>query len=99
LLRTVVMLLRTAAITASSRKGGLQIATATEKIDEALEQLGKIDGVKKLDDSIQKNVVKIESECTSLSSGIRRMLDQALAALGGVEPDDVGVDGLQDGAA
>lgn len=99
LLRTVVMLLRTAAITATSRKGGLQIATATEKIGEALEQLAKIDAVKKLADSIVKSAAKVDTECTSLSSGIRRMLDQALAALGGVEQDEVSVEELRDGAA
>ena len=47
LLRTVVMLLRAAALAASARTGATEIATAEEKIDEALEQLGKIDEIKK----------------------------------------------------
>ena len=78
LLRTVVMLLRTTAIAASSRRGAHQIATAEEKINEALAQLAKIDSVKKLADAIQKNATKIDGECTGLNSGIRRLLDQAL---------------------
>lgn len=101
LLRTVVMLLRKAAITVSSRRNELQIATATEKIDEALEQLAKIDAMEKLADAIQKNAAKIDSESTStsLSLGVRRMLDQALAALGGVALDGGDDEGVQDGAA
>jgi hypothetical protein len=83
LLRTVVMLLRATAITASARKGADRTATAEEKISEALVQLAKIDSVKKLADTIGKNAAKIDSECTGLSSGIRRLLDQALAALAG----------------
>jgi len=83
LLRTVVMLLRTVAIAASTRTGATEMATAEEKISEALAQLAKIDGVKKLAGSIQNSAVKIDSECTGLSSGIRRLLDQAMAALAG----------------
>jgi hypothetical protein len=85
LLRTVVMLLRTTAVTASARKGAHQVATAEEKINEAVTQLAKIDSVKKLADAIQKSATKIDGECTSLNSGIRRLLDQALAALAGAE--------------
>jgi hypothetical protein len=85
LLRTVVMLLRAAAITASSRRGAHEITTAAEKIDEAIAQLAKIDAVKKLADGIQKNATKIDSECTGIGVGIRRLLDQALAALAGAE--------------
>ncbi len=83
LLRTVVMLLRTVAIAASARTGATEMATAEEKISEALAQLAKIGGVKKLAGSIQNSAVKIDSECTGLSSGIRRLLDQAMAALAG----------------
>jgi hypothetical protein len=102
LLRTVVMLLRTAAITASARKGAHEIATAEEKINEALTQLEKIDSVKKLAGTIQKSATKIDGECTSLNSGIRRLLDQALAALAGTESTTVTenpVEGTLNGAA
>jgi hypothetical protein len=86
LLRTVLMLLRTVAITASTRKGAHEIATAEEKINEALGQLTKIDAVKKLAGTIEKNASKIDSECAGLNSGIRRLLDEALVALAGTEP-------------
>jgi len=85
LLRTVVMLLRTTAITTASRKGVHQVATAEEKIAEALNQLVKIDSVKKLSATIQKSAIKIDSECTALNSAVRRLLDEALVALAGVQ--------------
>lgn len=85
LLRTVVMLLRTAAMTVSTRKGAQQVATAEEKVNEALAQLAKIDSVKKLAGVIQRNATKIDGECTSLSAGIQRLLEQALDALAGTD--------------
>lgn len=83
ILRTVILLLRTVAIAAAVRTGDAEIDTAEEKIVEAIEQLEKLDTVKKAAGSIQKGAAKIESECTSLSTGIRRLLDQALVALVG----------------
>lgn len=85
LLRTVVMLLRTAAITASARQGAHEIATAEEKIGEAIGQLARIDQVKKHADSIQKTATQIEGECTGLHAAIHRLLDQALVALTGAQ--------------
>jgi hypothetical protein len=85
LLRTVVMLLRTTAITTASRKGVHQVATAQEKIAEALNHLVKVDSVKKLSATIQKSATKIDSECTALNSTIRRLLDDALVALAGTQ--------------
>jgi hypothetical protein len=101
LLRTVVMLMRTAALTASARTGATEIATAEEKVSEALTQLTKIDAVKSLAGSIQKNAAKIESECTSLNSGIRRLLDQALVALAGADSaaEMAPIESARDGAA
>ena len=87
LLRTVVMLLRTVAITASLRTGSAEVETAEEKIAEALTQLEKIDAVKKIAGTIQKGAAKIDSECTSISTSIQRLLDQALAALAGGEAE------------
>lgn len=85
LLRTVIMLLRTTAIATASRKGVHQVATAEEKIAEALNQLMKIDSVKKLSATIQKSATKIDSECTALNSAVRRLLDDALGALAGAQ--------------
>ncbi len=83
LLRTVVMLLRTTAIATASRKGVHEVATAEEKITEALNHLMKIDSVKKLSATIQKSATKIDSECTALNAAVRRLLDEALVALAG----------------
>jgi hypothetical protein len=102
LLRTVVMLLRTTAVTASARKGAHQIATAQENINEAMAQLAKIDSVKKLAGTIQKSATKIDGECTGLNSSIRRSLDQALAALAGTGATaemETPVDDAHNGAA
>ncbi|MFL6140437.1 MAG: Fis family transcriptional regulator [Labedaea sp.] len=85
LLRTVVMLLRTTAIATASRKGIHQVATAEEKIAEALNHLVKIDSIKKLSATIQKSATKIDSDCTALDSAIRRLLDEALVALTGAQ--------------
>lgn len=97
-LRTVTLLLRTVAIAASVRTGEAEIDTAEEKIGEALAQLEKIDAIKKTAGSIQKGAVKIESECTSITTSIRRLLDQALVSLAGheagaIEGGPVAVDG------
>jgi hypothetical protein len=97
LLRTVVMLLRTAAVTATARTGGTEIATAEEKIGEALEQLDKIDEIKKLAGRIQKDATKIDSQCAVVGGGIRRLLDQALDALGGTAGAEGGaISGITD---
>ncbi|WP_236793325.1 Fis family transcriptional regulator [Amycolatopsis sp. GM8] len=85
LLRTVIMLLRTTAIATASRKGVHHVATAEEKITEALNQLVKIDSVKKLSATIQKSATKIDSECFALNSAVRRLLDEALVALAGTQ--------------
>ncbi|WP_102143526.1 Fis family transcriptional regulator [Mycobacterium hubeiense] len=88
LLRTVVMLLRASALTASSRRGAEEIATAEEKIDAAIAELNKIDKVKKLASSIQKNANKIETDCTGINAGIQRLLTDALTALSEVPGDE-----------
>lgn len=85
-LRTVTLLLRTVAVAASVRTGEAEIDTAEEKIAEAIEQLEKIDSIKKTAASIQKSAGKIEGDCTSIATGIRRLLDQALVSLAGTAP-------------
>ncbi|ABM10883.1 MULTISPECIES: hypothetical protein [Mycolicibacterium] len=81
LLRTVLMLLRTAALAASTRRGAKQLSTAEEKICEAVNQLDRIDDIKKAAGSIHKSAEKIETGCTAVTSGINRLLSEALAAL------------------
>jgi len=101
LLRTVVMLLRASALATATRKGAHQIATAEEKITEAVVQLAKIDEVKKTAGSIQQNATKIESACTAINSGIQRLLTDALAALTDVAaaPSDVATAHIDRGVA
>ena len=82
-LRTVALLLRTVAMAAAVRTGEAEIDTAEEKIGEAVSQLDKIDAIKKAAGTIQKGAIKIESECTSITTSIRRILDQALISLAG----------------
>lgn len=90
LLRTVVMLLRTVAIAASSRMGASEIATAEEKIADALVQLEKIDTIKTAANAIQKSATKIDSESTGIRTAIQRLLDQALVALAGASAGSSG---------
>jgi len=80
----------TVAIAASIRTGDSEIATAEERIGEALKQLEKIDTIKKAADTIQKSASKIESECTAISTAIRRLLDQAIVALTGITSSSPG---------
>jgi len=87
LVRTVVMLLRAAALAAATRRGGHQITTAEEKITEAIAQLTTLDEVKKTAGSIQKSAAKIENSCTGINSGIQRLLADALSALTDAKSD------------
>lgn len=101
LLRTVVMLLRTVAVAATARTGGAEIATAEEKIAEALVQLAKIDTIKTAANAIQKNATKIDSESTGIRTAIQRLLDEALGALAGASasPTSGGTGDVEAGAA
>ncbi|MET4164944.1 MULTISPECIES: Fis family transcriptional regulator [Gordonia] len=87
LVRSVVMLLRTAAIAAATRSGAHEISTAEEKITAAVEQLGKIDEIKKSAGAIANNVRKIENTCGTVYSIIDRLLADALDALAGVDSE------------
>jgi hypothetical protein len=105
LLRTVVQLLRVAAISASSRRDVEDIQTAEEKIGEALTMLTKIDDIQKAANTIRGGADKIENQCTSMHTGLGPLLTQAQAALAGLASDDAeliaaaAVDGTCDGEA
>jgi type II secretory pathway component PulM len=73
LLRTVVMLLRTAAITATVHTAAAEVATAEDKIADALGQFEKIDSIKTTSKAIQKSVSKIDSEGTGIRTAIQRL--------------------------
>jgi len=47
--------------------------------------LAKIEGSQKTAGGIHKNASKISNECETFTSGIERLLNQALAALAGAE--------------
>lgn len=83
LLRTVVLLQRAAALTAASRTGEAEIATAEERVLLAIDELGRLNAIKKLSGSIQKNAGSIDGECIKIGNNIRRLLDQAVSALDG----------------
>jgi hypothetical protein len=87
LLRTVIQLLRAAALAASARSGAAEVTTATEHIAAATAQLSVIDHIKKAAAGIQKSGLAIEGDCAKVTTGIRRSLDLALAALGAVGAD------------
>ncbi|MCZ0912464.1 Fis family transcriptional regulator [Gordonia amicalis] len=87
LVRAALMLLRTSALTAAGRSGAHEIATAEEKITAAVDELGKIEDIKKAAGSIQNNVHKIEKSCSSIYTSIDRLLAEALNALAGVDTD------------
>jgi hypothetical protein len=87
LLRTVVQLVRLAAVSAARRDNAGQVETADEKINEALENLTKIDDIEKTAGLISKNVLKIASDSGVLRTEITRLLKQAAAALVGAKSD------------
>lgn len=91
LLRTVVLVLRASALTASVRSGAREVATAEEKVGEAIELLSKIDAMKKTASAIQKHAEKMDTDLTKFNSGIHRLLSEALTALAGA-----GIPGVRD---
>lgn len=88
ILRTVVLLLRTASLTTAARSGAHEIATAEEKVGTAIDALSKIDDMKKLAASIGNSAEKIDRQCSSVTATVRRLLAEALDALAGVEHEE-----------
>ncbi|GAA2017268.1 Fis family transcriptional regulator [Nocardioides kribbensis] len=99
LLRTVVMLLRTMAVAASSRVDALELATVEEKIVEALECLGKVDDLKTVAARVGKDAEKIGLQAKSAATTIRRLLTEAQTSLTGAVATRVGDVGAGAGAA
>lgn len=100
LVRTVVLLLRAAAITAAvgAGSGDAEIAAANERIAAAIEHLERLDDIRKSAGTITKQVTSIESSCTLIGTSIRRLLDEALAALAGAGSTPTGVTSAADAA-
>lgn len=93
LLRTVVQLLRTAALAASSRRDAEDIQTAEEKLAEAVAMLSKIDEIRTAAGAVRKGADKIDGQCTALQTGLSRVLRQAQAALVGLDAPESGAEG------
>ncbi len=83
LLRTVVQMLRLAALAANARQDAAEIQTAREKLAEAIDLLGRIDEVKRLSGLVSGNAAKIDKEAELLRAGLDRLLGQAIGALAG----------------
>lgn len=83
LLRTVVQIVRLAAVAAAQRDTSGEIQTAEEKITEALRTLSKIDTIEKAAGAITKSAAKISGESSALRTEITCLLRQAAAALSG----------------
>lgn len=88
-LRTVVMLLRAAALAAATRTGASEIATVEEKLTAAMAQLDALGDVRKTAGAIRNHAEKVDTQCGKIDTGIRRLLSEALDALSGVGADPV----------
>lgn len=82
LLRTVLQLLRLAALAAASRQQDGDVRVADEKIAAALAVLVRIDEITKSVGLIQRHAKTIGGESDELRTEISRLLTQARAALG-----------------
>lgn len=85
LLRTVIQLVRLAAVAAARRDNIGEIHTAEEKINEALATLSRIDTIETTAGQIVKSATKISDESGALRTEITRLLKQAATALGGAQ--------------
>lgn len=92
LLRTVVQLMRTSAIAASSRRDVEGLETAEENLTAARELLARIDKIRTTSGSIRKSADTIDTECSAVQSGVSNHLNQALDALRGVSAAGSGAD-------
>jgi hypothetical protein len=71
----------------TTRTGTDGITTAEEKIHAAVEQLKKVGEVKKTAGLITDHAAKIERTCTAITTGIDRLLAEALTALSTAETE------------
>ncbi|WP_068260418.1 hypothetical protein [Janibacter limosus] len=83
LLHTVLCLLRAASLAATTRDEGGEVATAKERIDEALDALGRLDEIQKVAGQIRKSSDKVATQADGLQTTLNRLLLQAQTALAG----------------
>ncbi len=91
LLRTVVILLRTAALAATLRINDSGVHTATERIAEALAALPRVETIRKTADSIRKGAQKVDTEAEKLHASLDRLLRQAQTSLQLAQEEDSAV--------
>lgn len=81
LLRTVIQLLRVAALTAVARQDTSGAQVAGERIADALEVLPKLEKIRKAAGYIRKNAGDIDTEADRIQTTLNRLLLQAQTAL------------------
>lgn len=81
LLRSVIQVLRMAAVAASARQTGTDTQTATERIAEALKAVSQLDGIRKHANTIRSHAQSIDSDADKLETSLNRSLLQARTAL------------------
>jgi hypothetical protein len=81
LLRTVVQLLRIAAVAATSRVGNIGVRTADEKLNEALSTIERFDKIQRSANLIRQHANTIDVEAGSLQDLLQRILTEARTAL------------------
>lgn len=92
LLRCVVQLLRTAALSAAVRTENGEVAVADERIAAAMQTLDRISKIRKYAGQVKVAAGSIENEAEALLTELNRLLTQARTALSGavsVVRDDV----------
>ncbi|KQP63169.1 hypothetical protein [Nocardioides sp. Leaf285] len=82
-LRTVVLLMRTVALTSTGRFGVEEIGTVNESIREALALIAGLDEAKRSANAIHSHADKIESVVNRTMTSVQRELHTALNALTG----------------
>lgn len=87
LLRTVLLLMRTLAMTSSGQFSTSQVAVASESIREAMSILDTLEDAKRSASAMRGHVDKIEQTITKVISSVNRELHRAVDALAGVEHD------------
>lgn len=83
LLRTVMLLMRTVALTASGRFGIEEVTTANEHIREALSVIDDLDEAKRSANAIHGHATKIEQVVVKSMTAVQRELHAATNALTG----------------
>ncbi|MGW4632717.1 Fis family transcriptional regulator [Nocardia sp. NPDC004415] len=81
LLRTCLLLLRTASLMVAARGGDEQLATAKEKVEAALAKLEKLTLTKKSADAIRREATKIDKTVTDFVTDVELVLAEAITAL------------------